>query len=83
MPAAASQLRNLIKSPRFAKQGVANLSDVLNLRTLGVHAPEPDTAVSSGDCDQTWREREQAGALHLGSSKGSAKSQARALENKV
>jgi len=53
MPAAASQLRNLIKSPRFAKQGVANLSDVLNLRTLGVHAPEPDTAVSGGDCDQT------------------------------
>jgi len=34
-------------------KGVANLSDVLNLRTLGVHAPEPDTAVSGGDCDQT------------------------------
>jgi len=32
------------------------LYDVLNLKTLGVRALEPP-ACTSGDCDQTWRER--------------------------
>jgi len=29
--------------------------DVLKLKTLGVHAPEPPIVRTSGYCDQTWR----------------------------
>jgi len=39
---------------------------VLTLRTLRVHAPEPRTARTSGDCDQTWRERGTSGYAAFG-----------------
>jgi len=33
------------------------LYNFLKLKTLQVHAPEPPTTRTSGDYDQTWREK--------------------------
>jgi len=42
------------------------LYDVLELKTLAVHALKPRTARTSGDCDQTWRERGKSGYVQFG-----------------
>ena len=57
------------------------LRDVLKLKSLGLRAPEPPTARTSGDCDQTQREKETSGYAGLEIFKGLW--QNRASENKV